>query len=175
MLAEWIPPGTGNRKSALHRIVLIFTSGLGAGYSPVASGTVGTVIAIPLFLAMASLGMTGSDGTWVLYLVVLGVIIVLGTWASTFAERHYGEKDSGKVVIDEIAGYLVTMLFVPATWPWIILGFIFFRFFDVLKPPPIDGLQKLEGGVGVMIDDLMAGVYSCVLLHLVIFAVGAVG
>ena len=92
-------------------------------------------------------------------------VIALAVWAADRAEPIYGEKDSGKIVIDEIAGFFVTMTLLPVGWMWIAAGFFVFRAFDVLKPWPIDRSQKLPGGVGVVIDDVLAGVYSCALLH----------
>ena len=93
-------------------------------------------------------------------------LYVVGVWTSTLAEPIYGTKDNGRIVIDEVVGYLVTMLLVPSrSWVWLALGFVAFRAFDVIKPPPARSLQLLKGGQGVMIDDLVAGVYACASLH----------
>ena len=75
----------------------------------------------------------------------------------------FGEKDSGKIVIDEICGVLTTMFLVPFTWPNLLAGFLLFRFFDIAKPVP--GLERLPGGWGVMLDDIAAGIISCLILH----------
>ena len=150
----------------MRRIVLFFTSGFYSGYIPFASGTFGTAVAVALYWPAAGLNRLPSEGGRPLLYVALTIAIaLLGTWGADYAEKVYGEKDSGKVVIDEIAGFFVTMFLVPWTWYWVAAGFFIFRLFDVLKPPPIDRLQKLKGGVGIMIDDLLAGVYGCIVLH----------
>ena len=71
----------------------------------------------------------------------------------------------GRVVIDEWAGYLITVILLPGTWQWLLAAFFVFRFFDIVKPPPANGLQRLKGGTGIMIDDMIAGLYGCILLH----------
>ncbi len=151
-------------------LILLISSGLYTGYIPFASGTFATALAILLFWPLAGLnhGPLTESGIWI-YLLVVAVVSVIGTWASNFAEKHHGEKDPHKVVIDEIAGFGVTMILVPYTWPWLIAAFFLFRLFDVWKPYPIRGLQRLPGGYGIMIDDLIAGAYSCVLLHAAMF------
>ena len=148
-------------------LILAFTSGLGSGYAPVASGTFGTAVAVALYLPLADLNRTPSDGgmLWA-YLLIVATVTGLGIWASNYAEKYYGKKDPGEVVIDEIAGFFVSMLLVPFTWGWIAAAFFVFRAFDVWKPYPIDSLQRLGGGLGIVIDDVLAGVYTCVTLHL---------
>ena len=151
----------------MRRIILLFSSGLGTGYIPFASGTWGTALAILFYWPMAGLNRLPRDGgrPWLYGLIVMAVI-VLGTWASTYAESVYKAKDSGKIVIDEIAGFFIAVLFIPWHWGWMLAAFFVFRLFDVWKPWPIDRLQRLHGGVGVMIDDVLAGAYTCLLLHL---------
>jgi len=152
-------------------LILAVATGLGSGFSPVAPGTAGTALAVLLYLPLglfcASRGMAG----WALYALVTLAVALVGTWAADRAEPIFGKKDAGQVVVDEIAGYLVTMFALPATWPWALAGFAAFRLFDIWKPWPIDHLQRLKGGLGVMIDDLLAGVYGCVLLHVIAYFV----
>lgn len=125
---------------------------LGAGYSPVAPGTCGTIVTIPLAWALASLPL------WQYALVVLAVIAI-GILAADRADRAWGTHDSGRIVIDEVAGYLVTMALVSrAHWVPLVVGFVVFRALDITKPPPIRWLdENLPGGYGVVLDDVAAG------------------
>ena len=126
---------------------------LGAGYSPVAPGTCGTLVTIPLAWVMAGLPL------WQFALVTLAVIGI-GIWAAGHADRAWGTHDSGRIVIDEVAGYLVTMALVDrGHWVPLVVGFVVFRALDITKPPPIRWLdENLPGGFGVVIDDVAAGV-----------------
>jgi len=143
-----------------NRIVVIFASGLGAGYSPIASGTVGTLVAIPLFILLSQRGTPG---------VLAGLLItaILGIPAADHMERSLGTSDPGKVVIDEIAGFLLTMAGSPVAVLHIVAGFFLFRFFDIVKPPPVRQAERyLRGGLGVVADDLLAGAYAWIGLRL---------
>ncbi len=103
---------------------------------------------------------------------VLIAIIVLSVVLADAAERLHVEKDSHKIVIDEIAGFFVTMAYVPFTWAHVLAAFIIFRALDILKPPPIYRLQLLPGGWGIVVDDVLAGAYGCLILHgLMLFSV----
>lgn len=151
------PPG--------RRVLLFFSSGLLTGYIPFASGTVATLLAVGLFYPFNRLNAWSLPAGLVFVIVVIaisGVAVAL----SEVAERTYGEKDSHKIVIDEIAGFFVAMAFVPFQWPHVLAAFVLFRFFDVAKPPPIRRLQALHGGWGIVIDDLLAGAYACIIIHL---------
>lgn len=145
----------------MRRFVILFATWGGAGYSPVASGTVGTMAAIPLYLLLARLPLS-------LYLLTLVPFFFFSCWVSGLAEDIFGEKDSGKIVIDEVVGYLVTMVGVPLTLRGVVLGFFLFRFFDIVKVEPARYFDRhLKNGYGVVLDDVAAGVYACLLLHLV--------
>ncbi|TNF48609.1 phosphatidylglycerophosphatase A [bacterium] len=138
----------------------IFATGLGAGYSPFAPGTVGTLVAIPLFVILSNWGSTGV-------LIGLVIITLMGIPLASRMEELTATKDPGRVVIDEIAGYLVAMLGSPPDLIHILAGFLLFRFFDILKPPPIRYLERaFFSGLGVMADDLMAGAYAWGVLRL---------
>ncbi len=100
-----------------------------------------------------------------LYIVLTALICMAGVWAAGRAEKILGCKDCSSIVIDEIAGYLITMFMVPSGWGFVAAGFFLFRLFDIIKPWPLDGFQKVNGGLGVMLDDIGAGVYSNVLLQ----------
>jgi phosphatidylglycerophosphatase A len=123
------------------------------GYLPVAPGTFGTAVGV-LFL------MLTKPSTSALLILIL-VFAVLGTISSHFAELAFNEKDSGKIIIDEFTGFLISMSFIEITYVTLALAFIFFRLFDILKPPPIRSFEThFSGGLGVMMDDVMAGVYA---------------
>jgi phosphatidylglycerophosphatase A len=113
--------------------------------------------------------MAPPYSSWRAYILASLVFIWMAVLVSSVAEAIYRRKDDGRIVIDEVVGFLVTMLFVPHTWKAVALGFVLFRIFDVLKPPPARKLQDLRGGVGVVIDDLVAGVYACVCLHVLLY------
>ncbi len=146
----------------MRRFVILFATWWGTGYSPVASGTVGTLAAIPLYLAVARLPVY-------LYLLFLLALTIFACWVSGKAEVIFDEKDSGKIVIDEVVGYLVTMIGVPFSWVGVLLGFLLFRFFDIVKVPPASYIDlRMKNGSGVVLDDVAAGVYACLALHLLL-------
>lgn len=127
----------------------------GVGYAPVAPGTFGTAVAVPLVWAASSLPQWG-------YLALCAAVTVVAIAASAGADRAFGEHDSGKVVIDEVAGYFWTMALAPrgALVP-LALGFVLFRVADILKPPPARQIdQRMGGGAGVVLDDVAAGLWS---------------
>jgi phosphatidylglycerophosphatase A len=140
--------------------VVIAASWFGTGFSPFASGTVGTLAAIPFYLVLGRLSLPH-------YLLMLAAFTAFSCWISDRAEIIFGEKDSGKIVIDEVVGYLVTMTAVPFSWPAVAAGFLLFRFFDITKIPPARWFdRRMKNGCGVVLDDVVAGVYACIALHL---------
>jgi len=144
----------------LKRFILLLAAGFGAGYAPIAPGTAGTLVAIPLFLILSLISSP-------LYELTILAFFFLASWISGEAQRCWGRKDHPRIVIDEIMGYLVTMLWLPRTLLFIILGFFLFRFFDIVKPPPIRLLEKVRGGYGVVLDDVLAGVYANIILQII--------
>jgi phosphatidylglycerophosphatase A len=142
--------------SVLDRVALGIATVAGAGYAPVASGTVGSLVAcVALWLipfTAAGLGLA------------LAAVIVVGIWAGSRVERTLGAKDPGVIVIDEVAGMFVSVLFLPRTLPVLATAFVLFRLFDIWKPFPARESQVFTGGVGVMLDDLIAGAYTLVLI-----------
>ena len=139
--------------------------GFGSGLAPVAPGTIGTVAAIPIYLLLN----TFSQFTYFAAVVIISLLSVLIAGKSAQLLQVH---DHGGIVIDEICGYLLTMLLAPPGWWWVITGFILFRFFDIVKPWPIHYLdQHLKGGLGIVVDDLMAGIYALLSLQLVVLAV----
>lgn len=144
----------------MKHLVLVLATGFGVGYSPVAPGTLGTLIAIPVFYFLSNI-------TSPVYEITLIAFFFLSVWISETAEVFFDKKDDQKIVIDEIMGFLVTMLWIPRTAILILIGFFLFRFFDILKPFPIRRLEKnLKGGYGVVLDDVMAGVYANIVLQI---------
>jgi phosphatidylglycerophosphatase A len=130
------------------------------GKFPKAPGTVATLATIPLWYAMSFLGP-------MLYMLMVLGLIGLGIVASQAYESHSGKHDSKEIVIDEVVGYLITMTWLPVTWQSAVIGFLVFRFFDIVKPPPIRQLdQKVQGGFGVMVDDIVAGIIGSVVMQL---------
>ena len=145
----------------MRRFIVISASWFGTGFSPFASGTVGTLAAIPLYLVLARLPLP-------LYLLTLAAFFFFSCWVSGRAEIVFGEQDSGKIVIDEVAGFLITMTaVVPFSWQRVAAGFLLFRFFDIAKIPPARYFdRRVKNGYGVVLDDVVAGLYACISLHL---------
>ncbi|RUO24412.1 phosphatidylglycerophosphatase A [Aliidiomarina minuta] len=145
-------------KNPIHFLAL----GFGSGLSPKAPGTMGTVAAIPVVILAAMLG----DAAFV---VLTAVACVLGVYICGYTAKAMGEHDHPAIVWDEIAGYMVAMILVPVTWQTLLLAFVLFRFFDVLKPWPISWLDKhVSGGFGIMIDDILAGLASLAIIHILL-------
>jgi phosphatidylglycerophosphatase A len=137
-------------------VSLAWATFFGSGYVPLAPGTAGTLAAIPLWWALA------PTHPWA-YLAVTAVITLTGIAAAERAGRYFGVADSGHIVIDEVAGYLVTMSFLPRTAFAAITGFVLFRICDVLKPWPariFDRRPRWKNGAGVVLDDLCAGIWA---------------
>ncbi|WP_430455280.1 phosphatidylglycerophosphatase A family protein [Rheinheimera sp.] len=144
-----------NLKSWQHWLAI----GLGAGLSPKAPGTVGTAFAIPLVFGLALLPLAWSA-------VLIIALMVLGVYVSERTSRDIGVEDHGGIVIDEVVGFAITMWALPLSWPWLCAGFVLFRFLDIVKPWPVRFFdQHVTGGLGVMADDLVAGLLACCLLH----------
>ena len=144
----------------LKRPVCFLGLGFGSGLAPFAPGTFGTIAAIPIYMLMEPLPLT-------IYLLVTTIFFILGIYICQKSADWLGKDDPSAVVWDEIVGYLVTMIAAPAGWQWIIIGFVLFRLFDILKPWPISWLDKnLHGGLGIMVDDVVAGVFAAFLLQL---------
>jgi len=145
------------------RAAIVFATWFGTGYAPVASGTVATAAAIPLQLAVALLPPPAARIWW-----QLGAILftsIAGVVAAGILERRLGRHDPSEAVIDEVAGYLVTMFLVPPTLVTVACGFLLFRVFDIVKPWPAGPAERIGGGRGIMADDLICGVYACLILH----------
>lgn len=146
----------------MRRFIILCASWFGAGFSPVASGTVGTLAAIPFQILLANLSLP-------LYLLTLLAFFFFSCWVSGHAEVVFGKKDSGIIVIDEVIGYFITMTAVSLSWQSVVAGFLLFRFFDITKIPPARFFdRRMKNGYGVVLDDVVAGIYSCIALHLLL-------
>lgn len=152
------------------RLAIVLASMGGVGFAPVASGTAGTLITMPLFwFLVAPLGY-GLRG------VVVGVVFGVGVWATAVAQAWWNESDSSKVVIDETAGYLLTMLPFAAEPGPVLAGFGLFRLFDIVKPFPCRQIDRgVDHPFGVMLDDMVAGVYGCLALFAIDQGMAAAG
>ncbi|WP_019614178.1 phosphatidylglycerophosphatase A [Psychromonas ossibalaenae] len=140
--------------------------GFGSGLANKAPGTFGTVAAIPFYYLMSFLPLE-------MYVAVLVVSSLLGFWICHVTSRDLGVHDHKAIVWDEFVGYWITMVMVPFNIQWAVVGFILFRFFDILKPYPISWLdKKVHGGLGIMIDDIVAGVFAAIVLQLLIHFYG---
>ncbi|MCK7459509.1 phosphatidylglycerophosphatase A family protein [Idiomarina aminovorans] len=134
--------------------------GFGSGLAPKAPGTFGTLVGIPLVFLLALLN-------WWEYLLALVVMTVAGIWICQYTAKAMGEHDHPSIVWDEIVGYAIAMFALPVEPLWLLAAFILFRIFDIWKPGPIGWAdKKLQGGSGIMMDDVLAGIFSAVLLHL---------
>ena len=137
----------------------------GVGYLPVMPGTYGSLVAVGIFLGLTRLA-TGN-ALIAVSLVTILVVTFAGIWAGSRTEEISGRKDPGKVVVDEVAGQLISLfpltLFVQWSTAAVIISFILFRFFDIVKPYPARRFEALKGGLGIMCDDLVAGVYGAVI------------
>ncbi len=129
------------------------------GYLPIAPGTWGTLAGLIVVMV--------ADPSIPAHLTLIIAVTVIGVISSGVAEKAIGETDSGHIIIDEFAGFLVSVLFLPHTHRYLIAGFLLFRIFDILKPFPIGRLEKaLKGGAGIMADDILAGIYTNMMLQI---------
>ncbi|MDH5328051.1 MAG: phosphatidylglycerophosphatase A [Gammaproteobacteria bacterium] len=141
--------------------------GLGSGLSPYAPGTAGTLAAVPLVWWMQHL----SPSTYVL---LTALFFLLGIWLCHVTAKDMNEHDHSGIVWDEFVGYMITMFAAPLGWMWLFVGFLLFRFFDVVKPWPVSVLdKKVQGGLGIMLDDVMAGVYAWLVMWIAVYFMGA--
>ncbi|MEP6718118.1 MAG: phosphatidylglycerophosphatase A [bacterium] len=179
------PPRTA--RSAKDYLALAIAT-CGVGYLPLAPGTWGSIVGVGLFVILRwpalslypRLGqrqglilLNPQIGFLAIELVTILIVTLLGIWGASRVERLFQVKDPGKVVIDEVAGQMIALLPVPllGIWPlkiWIIVSFVLFRFFDIVKPYPARRLEGLRGGLGIMADDIVAGAYAAIVLSVMI-------
>lgn len=147
-------------KQLLRSPTLLLAFGFGSGLAPKAPGTMGTIAAIPLWWLLAQLPLAS-------YLMVVLVSAIIGIYICGAAAKTLGVHDHGGIVWDEFVGFWIAMAALPVTWTSLILGFVLFRFFDIVKPWPISWLdKKVSGGFGIMIDDVIAGIAAAGIIAL---------
>ena len=150
--------------SLKRRLAFLFATGFGSGYSPFAPGTAGSAVGLVFVWGMSTLSLGGQ-------IAAVAVVTVLSMIAADVVAKSTGLKDPGLIVADEIAGMMVTMVAIPLTPVSLILGFVLFRIMDVVKPPPARQFEHFKGGVGIVADDLMAGVYAHLVLRGILWVV----
>jgi phosphatidylglycerophosphatase A len=189
--------GRAPRERGFKDYVALAVATCGVGLIPLAPGTWGSFVGVGLYLLFNSLSnqLLMSDPSWLgdfheveifqnlalgmlrasflrtsVLLIIIAAVTYLGIWAATMTEKVTGRKDPGIVVVDEVAGQLITFVFLPWDSPaWMyVVGFILFRVFDIWKPYPIRRLESLEAGLGIMADDVLAGVYAAILMSLLV-------
>ncbi len=145
--------------------VLFFSTGFYSGYIPFAPGTFGTLTALPLCYLLSLC----SRGTWA---VIIVAVIALAVWLADSSEKLIGRKDPGCIVIDEIAGMLVTVAGLPFNFFTVAAGFVLFRMLDIFKPFPIRTLErKIPGGAGIVVDDIAAGIMGNITLRIILYLI----
>ncbi len=133
--------------------------GFGSGLAPKAPGTFGTLAAIPVYLLLVQFGDLG-------YAVFVIAAAIFGCWLCQIVADDMRVKDPASIVWDEFVGFWITMFAAPVGWVWVVVGFVLFRFFDIIKPWPISWIdKKITGGFGIMLDDVIAGVMAAVVLQ----------
>lgn len=151
-----------NVSSISDKVSLFLATGFGSGYAPKAPGTAGTVVAILPYYFLQQYSL-------IIYLSVVLITILLGVYLCHNADKQLGGHDSKQIVWDEFCGFWITMIAIPFSWLNVLLGFVLFRYFDIHKPWPIRVVdQKLSGGLGVMADDILAGLAALACMHLII-------
>jgi phosphatidylglycerophosphatase A len=180
---EGIGRSTPRRRTGGDYLALAFAT-WGVGYAPVAPGTFGSAVGVGLYLLAQSISAQvfayGTAHGWnmellaslrmTLMLLLVALLTIVGVWAASGTEKLLGRKDPGIVVVDEVVGQLIAFLFVPFNSGWwvIIVGFVSFRLFDIWKPYPIRRLEMLDSGLGIMADDILAGVYAAILMSVLV-------
>lgn len=143
----------------------LLTTCFGIGYMPFAPGTMATLFGLLIIALLQALP------PWV-YVLVIGILFLIGLWGSEAIEKELGQKDPGVVVIDEVVGIMIALCFVKFNFATAFVGFFLFRAFDMFKIYPVNRCEALPGGWGIMLDDVMAGLYTNAALHLALFWAG---
>jgi len=155
----------GTARLRTQRLLYFCAIGFGVGAFPIAPGTLGTLVAVPIYLLLRDLAPAA-------YLGAVAALFIAGIGICRAAEQHVGVPDYPAVVWDEIVGYLLTMFLAPPGWAWVLAGFVLFRLFDIWKPFPIRWIDRnIKGAFGTMLDDAAAAVYAFAVLQALAFLV----
>ena len=149
----------------MSRLAVLIATFAYVGFFPIAPGTAGSAAGLLLYAALQ------ASASPMLELAVIAGVFLAGTWAATRAERSFGRSDPGPVVIDEVLGMLVTLALVPVSLSGAVIGFVVFRAFDIVKPWPVNRAEALPEGLGIMSDDLLAGLYGNLVMRVLAWAV----
>ena len=154
------------------KLKLLLATGLGTGYLPVAPGTWASAAVAALYMVLACTG--ASAAAIAIAMALVAILAALGcVWSGDTAEQAFGRKDPRQMTLDEFAGQALTYLLLPVrggwagNWPVVLVGFLAFRLFDIIKPPPANALQRLRAGWGIAVDDLIAGAYANIVTQVV--------
>lgn len=159
------PPKVQPRTLLWHPLHFV-SLGAGSGLSPVAPGTMGTFATVPLVYLCAQLGTT-------VYITLTVLVCLVGIWSAARTAEALGVHDHSSIVIDEVAGFFLTMTLLEPTWLTLALGFTAFRLLDIAKPWPISVLdRRMHGGLGIMLDDILAGILACAAVHVILWLLG---
>lgn len=150
---------------------LLFT-GFYTGYSPIAPGTLGSILA--MFLYIIEYYVFGNN-VWLCNLIVVLLMICPAIKLADAGEKYFGKKDPQQVVLDEIMGYWISILLFPFNWKIVIYALLLFRIMDIIKPYPIKKMEKLKSGLGIMMDDYISGIYANITLRIIIIITGIFG
>lgn len=157
-------PRIATPKAVWHNPLYFIAFGLGSGAAPFAPGTFGTLFAIPFYLLLRPLPLYA-------YLIFVIAFFAASAWLCDKVSREIHVHDHPGMCIDEFAGFFVTMINAPAGWIWIVVGFLLFRLFDIWKPWPIHVIDKnMHGGIGMVFDDIVAGIFACAVMQLIYLA-----
>lgn len=144
----------------------LFSLGLGSGLFPRMPGTMGTVVGVGLYLLLPEAVLLD----WKIYLTLILICLITGMFLCAYTAKALNVHDHPGIVWDEIVGYFITMFMVPKEWTWILIGFVLFRIFDIFKPWPISLADKrLRGGLGIMLDDVIAGIFALIIIQITLY------
>ncbi len=166
LMSKNTPIPQGFLKNPVHLLAL----GFGTGCVKKMPGTTGTLVGVLFYLLIVSVFPSSIYPFWPVYIGVTIALFLLGIWLCGVTANHLGVHDHSGIVWDEIVGFLITMTMVPPDWRFVLLGFILFRLFDIWKPWPINWLDhRVSGGLGIMLDDVLAGIYALIILQITVY------
>lgn len=146
-------------EKAISLVACFIASTFGSGYSPIAPGTVGALIAIIILRFLPPIPLP-------IMMIITVVFLILGVWAGALAEKAWQKKDDGRINWDEVVGMMISVIYLPKTFAVYMAAFFIFRIFDIIKPFPANVSQKVKGGWGVMLDDVIAGLYTNIIMQI---------